>query len=112
LNVPTAARHPGSCCCRGHPHGRTAPVGRRLGADAEAHFLHGLKHFDVEAPAPEDWPRIAELVERYRSFPLGGTDASVVTLAERLGAELVITLDHRHFAAIQPRDRAFELLPE
>jgi predicted nucleic acid-binding protein len=88
-------------------------VGRRLGPEAEARFLRGLEHFDVEAPVSEDWPRIAELVERYRSFPLGGTDASVVTLAERLGSEVVITLDHRHFAAIQPRHRAtFALLPD
>jgi predicted nucleic acid-binding protein len=88
-------------------------VGRRLGPDAEARFLRGLAGFDIEGPAPEDWPRIADLVQRYRSFPLGGTDASVVTLAERLGATVLITLDHRHFAAIKPRHRAaFELLPE
>ena len=87
-------------------------VGRRLGSDVEARFLGGLASFDVEGPAPEDWPRIAELVEQYRAFPLGGTDASVVALAERLDATLVITLDHRHFAAVKPRHRtAFELLP-
>jgi uncharacterized protein len=87
-------------------------VGRRLGADAEARFLRGLEDFDIEAPSPDDWPRIADLVERYRDFPLGGTDASVIALAERLGSEVVITLDSRHFAAIQPRHRAaFLLLP-
>lgn len=91
----------------------TYMVGRRLGPEAEAGFLRGLEQFDVEGPAAEDWPRIAELVERYREFPLGGTDASVVALAERLGSELVITLDRRHFAAIQPRHRpAFHLLPD
>ena len=47
-----------------------------------------------------------------RPFPLGGTDASVVALAERLGAEAVVTLDRRHFGAVRPRHRkAFELLP-
>ena len=88
-------------------------VGRRLGPRAEARFLGGLEQLDSEAPATEDWPRIAALVEQYQGFPLGGTDASVVALAERLGTDLVITLDHRHFAAIQPRHcPAFHLLPE
>ncbi len=88
-------------------------VGRRLGPQAEASFLRGLEHLEVEAPAAEDWPRIAELVEAYQDFPLGGTDASVVALAERLRTEVVVTLDRRHFGAVQPRHcTAFRLLPE
>jgi len=67
---------------------------------------------DVEGPAREDFERIAELVEHYANFPLGGADASVVALAERTGAGIVITLDHRHFAAVKPRHiGAFDLLP-
>jgi hypothetical protein len=87
-------------------------VGRRLGARAEAVLLRGLGMLDVEGPTPEDFDRIAELVETYADFPLGGTDASVIALAERLDAEIVITLDRRHFAAVKPRHReAFQLLP-
>jgi predicted nucleic acid-binding protein len=87
-------------------------VGTRLGVSAEAAFLRGMATLEVEAPLPEDWQRISELVERYGDFPLGGTDASVVALAERMGAPVVVTLDHRHFAALQPLHRpAFELLP-
>jgi uncharacterized protein len=87
-------------------------VGRRLGAQAEAAFLRGLGTLDVEGPALEDFERIAELVETYSNFPLGGTDASVIALAERTAAEIVITLDRRHFAAIKPRHcEAFQLLP-
>lgn len=87
-------------------------VGQRLGHTAERRFLDGLAVLDVEGPSAEDFIRMAELVERYRDFPLGGTDASVVALAERLDAPLVVTLDRRHFAAIRPRHRdAFELLP-
>jgi uncharacterized protein len=87
-------------------------VGRRLGPGAEAEFLRGLATLDVEAPDEEDLARMAELVEEYADFPLGGTDASVVALAERLNAPVVVTLDHRHFAAIKPRHRdAFELRP-
>lgn len=87
-------------------------VENRLGATAEASFLRALADLEVEAPAPEDWPRIAELVERYADFPLGGTDASVAVLAERLGTDVIVTLDRRHFGAIRMRDgRAFTLLP-
>ncbi len=87
-------------------------VGRRLGSDAERAFLDGLAGFDVEGPSDEDFPRMAELVEQYKDFPLGGTDASVVALAERLQAQVIVTLDRRHFAAVKPRHcEAFELLP-
>ena len=87
-------------------------VGRRLGAAAESAFLRGLGAADVEAPSDEDFVRMAELVEQYADFPFEGTDASVVALAERLEAPIVVTLDHRHFAAVKPRHReAFELLP-
>lgn len=87
-------------------------VGRRLGAGAEAAFLRGLAPLDVEAPSPDDLLRMAELVEEYADFPLGGTDASLVALAERLDAPVIVTLDRRHFGAVRPRHRdAFELLP-
>jgi predicted nucleic acid-binding protein len=87
-------------------------VGRRLGASAESNFLRGIGELDVEGPSSSDFARMAELVERYADFPLGGTDASVVALAERLDAPIIITLDRRHFTAIAPRHRdAFELIP-
>ncbi|MGH7869764.1 MAG: type II toxin-antitoxin system VapC family toxin [Candidatus Dormibacteraceae bacterium] len=88
-------------------------VGKRLGSDAEQRFLAGLTEFDIEAPLAEDWPRIAELVKKYSDFPLGGTDASVITLAERLETSLVVTLDRRHFSAVRPRHcEALEILPD
>jgi hypothetical protein len=42
-----------------------------------------------------DWARIAELVEAYGDLPLGGTDGSVIALAERVGTPVVVTLDRR-----------------
>jgi uncharacterized protein len=87
-------------------------VGRRLGASAERQFLRGIAELDVEGPSADDFMRMAELVEQYADFPLGGTDASVIALAERLGASVVVTLDRRHFSAVAPRHRErFELLP-
>jgi uncharacterized protein len=87
-------------------------VATRLGPAVEAAFLRSLVEIDVEAPLPNDWTRIAELVEQYADFPLGGTDASLVTLAERLRTDLVITLDRRHFEAVRPAHcPALRLLP-
>ncbi len=88
-------------------------VGRRLGPDIEAAFLRGLATLEVEAPIVEDWPLIADLVERYGDFPLGGTDASVAVLADRLGTDLIVTLDRRHFGAVRSSaGRSFRLLPD
>lgn len=88
-------------------------VGHRMGPAVEAAFLRSLERCEIESPMPEDWRRIGELVQTYADFPLGGTDASVVALAERFGTDTVITLDRRHFAAIRPRHcPAFRLLPE
>jgi predicted nucleic acid-binding protein len=85
----------------------------RLGAEAEATFIAGLSDLDVDAPAPKDWTRIAQLIRKYASFPLGATDASVVALAERLRTPYVITLDRRHFHAVRPAHcEALQLLPE
>lgn len=87
-------------------------VGRRLGPEAEGRFLRGLGTLDVEGPTSEDFVRMGELVEQYADFPLGGTDASVIALAERVQAQIVLTLDRRHFSAVTPRHAAaFELLP-
>lgn len=87
-------------------------IGTRLGAGVEARFLRSLADMDVEAPAPEDWHRIAALVDQYGDFPLGGADASVVALAERLDADTIVTLDDRHFRAVRPRHRdGFRLVP-
>jgi hypothetical protein len=76
-------------------------------------FVRSLRDLNVEAPHPDDWPIIADLVERYGDFPLGTVDASIVVLADRLETDLIITLDRRHFGAIRsPRGRSFRLLPE
>ena len=40
---------------------------------------------------PEDYERMAVLVEKYADLPLGKSDASVITLAERLNVTEVAT---------------------
>jgi predicted nucleic acid-binding protein len=87
-------------------------VGRRLGPTAESNFLRGIGELDVEGPNSSDFLRMAELLDKYSDFPLGGTDASVVALAERLDTAAIVTLDRRHFSAITPRHReGFDLIP-
>jgi predicted nucleic acid-binding protein len=90
-------------------------IGSRLGSAPEVQFLADLAAgtFIAESVLPFDWPRIAELVWRYRDLPLGTVDASVVATAERLGIVEVATLDRRHFSVIRPTHvAAFDLLPE
>jgi predicted nucleic acid-binding protein len=87
-------------------------IGTRLGATVEARFLAALTDFDVRAPEAPDWKRIGALVREYADVPLGGVDASVVALAERLRTRLIITLDRRHFSAVRGSGgHPFELLP-
>lgn len=84
----------------------------RQGSLIEAKFLRGLESFDVQAPVAQDWLRIGQLVEQYADFPLGGTDASVIALAERFRTEVVITLDRRHFGVVRPQHcERLRLLP-
>jgi uncharacterized protein len=68
-------------------------IGRQLGPDAEAGFFRSVANGDlmVEALTPTDYLRIAALVDRYRDRPLGGTDASLVAVAERLGQPRLAT---------------------
>jgi predicted nucleic acid-binding protein len=88
-------------------------VERRLGPAVEARFLASFADLDVRAPEPEDWKDIAALVHRFRDLPLGGADASLIVLANRLRTRLIVTLDQRHFRVVKnAAGQPFELLPE
>lgn len=89
-------------------------IASRLGTDPEVRFLGDLARgvLSVEPVHPADWVRIAELVSKYRSLPLGTVDASVIVMAERLGITSVATLDQRHFGVVRPAHTAtFTILP-
>jgi uncharacterized protein len=84
-------------------------IGRaRFGASVEAMFLRSFADGSLTAVAlePSDFERMAGLVEQYASLPLGGSDASVIALAERLDVERAATLDRRHFTVVRPRQVA------
>lgn len=88
-------------------------IGTRLGAEPEVRFLGDLAagNLIVEPVAASDWLRIAELVAQYRDLPLGTVDASVVAVAERLGAHDIATTDRRHFSVVRSNLGALNLLP-
>ena len=89
-------------------------IGRELGPTVEAALYQSILDgaLQVEDLTIGDWSRVRELVTSYADLPLGGTDASVVTIAERLDQTRVATLDRRHFNVVRPAHTdAFELIP-
>lgn len=89
-------------------------IGRQLGPAAEARFFRSIADGEIrlEPLTGTDLTRMAELVETYVDMPLGGADASVVAMAERLGETLIETLDRRHFGVVRPAHvTAFQLVP-
>ncbi len=89
-------------------------IEHRLGPAAEARFLAQLAggDFQVEQLSPDDLRRAAVLVDQYADLPLGAVDASVVAVAERLGATEIATLDRRHFSIVRAAHvGALRLLP-
>jgi predicted nucleic acid-binding protein len=89
-------------------------IDRQLGPVAEAALFTSITDgaLRLEDLEHSDWARIAELVVTYSDLRLGGADASLVALAERLGVTRLATLDHRDFRAVWPRHvAAFDLVP-
>ncbi len=89
-------------------------AGRHISPLAEIAFVESLARgeFVVEPLVRADLPRVAQLVKRYHDMPLGYVDATVIAIAERLGARGILTTDRRHFGAVRDKKgRAFALLP-
>lgn len=89
-------------------------LGDRVGAKADALFLRSFASdvLTIVSVTSADLRRAADLVEQYADLPLGGVDASVVAVAERLRLSDLATLDRRHFSVVRPRHvAAFSLLP-
>lgn len=90
-------------------------VALRGGPRAEKLFLLDLAdglYGQVVDITHADLMRMADLVDTYADLPLGGADASVVAVAERLGIHEIATTDRRHFAVVRPDQvSTFTLLP-
>lgn len=88
-------------------------IGRQLGPSAEAVFFESVAEASIviDQLTADDLRRVATLVT-YVDLPLGGTDASVVALAERHRVTTIATLDRRHFTVVRPSHvPAFEIVP-
>lgn len=86
----------------------------RLGPVAEARFLRLVttEEISVADLSWDDYTRCIELIETYEDLGLGLVDASIITVAERLGVVTLATLNHRDFAVVRPRHvAAFDLVP-
>lgn len=85
----------------------------RLGDRAAQDFLEqvsggALQRESVEAP---DLLRAAAILDQYQDQAFGLTDATLMSVAERLGVP-VLTLDRRHFGVFRDRKgAALVLLP-
>ena len=68
--------------------------------------------YRLEPMDAADIAEAADIVDRYRDLELGLADASVVVLSRRYGINDVLTLDERHFRAVQGAGgRPFRILP-
>jgi predicted nucleic acid-binding protein len=85
------------------------------GPGVEVRFLRDIRPGGLQLAelTSADVARMADLVERYADLRLGGTDASLVAIAERLHIDRIATFDRRHFTVVRPAHvTAFTLLPE
>lgn len=87
---------------------------RQLGPTAETTLYTSIANGEltVQDLTRADWTRVGGLVSTYASLPLGGTDASLIAVAESLGVSRIATLDRRHFSVVRPLHvEAFDLSP-
>lgn len=73
-----------------------------IGSRAEAAWLADLADgaFTIEWGRQADLAAAQAMHQRYRALRLGLVDAAVIAVAERLRAEAIVTLDLRHFGAV------------
>jgi Replication initiator protein, pSAM2 len=77
-------------------------IDRYLGPTAEAAFLDSVGtgsayRFQLAGLIDADLRRMAELMRAYADRRLGGTDASVIAVCERLAVATVATVNRRDF---------------
>ncbi len=89
-------------------------LGKYAGSHAQDALLAEVERgaYALEAFTAADVAGAREVAARYVDLGIGLADASIVVIAGRYGIHDVLTLDERHFRAIQgPADKPFRLLP-
>lgn len=77
----------------------------RISAQAEQAFVRSVASGEllIEPVESDDVIRASALMREYLDFPLGFVDATVMAVAERLGAREILTTDRRHFGAVRAK---------
>jgi predicted nucleic acid-binding protein len=89
-------------------------VTRHAGVEAERAVLDEVSRgvYELAPIAIDDIRAADEVIERYRDLRVGLADASLVVLSRRHRTVDVLTLDERHFRAMQGwNNQPFRLLP-
>lgn len=89
-------------------------VCKRLGVQAELSFLSQVRQGAVrrEPVTDTDLARAQVLIGKYTEHAIGLTDATLVSVAERLGCQRILTLDRNHFRLFRLRSgKPFVLVP-
>lgn len=86
-----------------------------LGAQAEKTVLAELRSpaYQLAAFTDDDFQLASDVAIKYGDMQLGLTDASIVVQAARHKTTRILSLDHKHFAAVRPLtgEASFTLLP-
>lgn len=87
-------------------------VSSHVGDEAARAFLLDVAEgiYAIDWGLPADLARAHDLNQRYRALGLGLVDAVVIAIAERRHSKVIVTLDLRHFGAVEIRGRP-KLLP-
>ena len=86
----------------------------RVGQQAELALLNevGAGAYRLEPFTSLDMTEAGEVIGAHADLELGLADASLVLLARRHGVDDILTLDERHFRALEPAaGRSFRILP-
>jgi len=76
----------------------------RLSPGAAITFLASIEAgmFDLQRVRMEDITRCRSLLTQYGDLHLGLADAMIISAAERLNIQTILTLDERHFRVVRP----------
>jgi predicted nucleic acid-binding protein len=77
-------------------------VGKMAGGQARLFELPERRAIDFATLGPADFPRMRELMRKYRDLPMDLADASLIRVAEREKIRRVFTLDRRDFELYRP----------
>ncbi len=86
----------------------------RISVQAEQAFVPSVANGEliIEPVESDDVMRASALMREYLDCPLGVVDATVIAVAERLGAREILTTDRRHFGAVRTNgSRVVSLVP-